>query len=501
MRRLASRQREEGEQRVAHGARLTVGYLGVMMMLIGLILFVPLLALPFWPDEQGYAWCFVVPGAITFGLGALANSLIHGWKKGPLERGQDAVVLVLTWVIATVALSTPFMLACHLSFSEAIFETISGLSTTTFTLLTPEQVPDVVLLHRSLLLYFGGIGLVLVMVSALSDSHGMRIYVTEGHTDRLLPNLKRSAQLIMGIYTMLILIGTLCYVALDMPVFDSLIHAIGAVCTGGFSTHSDSVAFFESVPVEAVTIILMILGGTNCALHMLLLTGRWREFGRDVETRMYFATLVGATLLVTCVLFGQGAYGTLPEAFRQAIFQTVSAITTTGFTSTTQYVTWPAAARMLLILGMIVGSESESTGGGIKQWRIGALAKMVWWEVRDTVTNRRCVHGDMIEHLGHRRRLGVDEQQDILVFSIVYLLTLVAGAFAYELCGFSIPDSLFESASALATAGISCGIATQGASLPVLWISIILMFVGRLEIYPVLTAIARSRLIMRGRRN
>ncbi|MGI6230098.1 MAG: TrkH family potassium uptake protein [Tractidigestivibacter sp.] len=494
------RSKESGElESVATGLDLTIGYLGVMAMLIGVMLLVPLLFLPFWPDEVGYAWCFLAPATVMLGGGAIANMRIHGREKGHLERGQDSVILVLTWTMAMIACAVPFMLACNMSFSAAVFESISGLSTTTFTMLVPEDVPKVVLLFRSLLLFFGGIGLVLIVVSAISDSHGMRLYVTEGHTDRLLPNLKRSAKLILSIYATLIVVGTLAYMAVGVNDFDALIHAIGAVCTGGFSTHSNSIEFFQSIPVEIITCVLMILGGTGCALHMLLITGRRRDFWRDIETRSYAFTLLGGIILTTCVLLVEGTYDNLGDALRCSAFQIISAVTTTGFQSVSTYSEWPSAARLLLILGMVLGAETESTGGGIKQWRVAEVGRMLWWNVRATITHRRRVHSDMIMRLGRRRKLEQDEMTSATVFSLVYLLTLFAGTLAYTLCGHSIGQSFFEFASALGTVGLSSGIAVRGASLPVIWITIAGMFLGRLEIYPIITAFARARLVSQNR--
>lgn len=486
---------------VVEGARLTLGYVGVMSMLIGTMLLVPLVALLAYPAELRYAGCFVIPGTTMIGVGALANSTIAGREKGRLRRGQDALIIVITWLMAMFAGAVPFMCALHLNLTQAVFETISGLSTTTFSILDVERCPHIVLFYRSLLLYFGGIGLVLIMVSAISDAHAMRIFVTEGHTDRLLPNMKRSAQLILTLYTGLIVLGTLAYIAAGVGGFDALLHAIGAVCTGGFSTHASSVAFFRSVPVEIITMILMVLGGSNSALLMLCVTGRVRDVARDAETHAYLWSLGAGCVVVSIILWATGTYHSLAEAVRIGSFQVVSAITTTGYEITNTYAGWPAAARLILILLMLAGAQTDSTGGGIKQWRIAQLVYMMGWEVRDTADHQRRIHSNQIFRLGHRTTLPLEAQQDVLVFVLVYLSTLVAGTLVYTLYGFSIGASLFHFASALSTVGLSTGITQTASPAPLMWATIFGMLLGRLEVYPLLTAIAHVHLVAKRHKN
>lgn len=473
----------------ARGADLTIGYLGVMCILVGCMLLVPLAILPFYPYEAYLAPCFLVPAVVVAVVGWLLQLRIAGREKGRLHKGQDAVVIVLTWLLAMFVGSIPFLLsgACD-TFTQAVFETMSGLSTTTLTVVDVAAAPHVILMYRSVLLFFGGIGLVLVIVSAVSDSHGMRIYSEEGHTDRLLPNLARSARLIMGLYSVFILCGTLALVAAGMPAFDALNHAIGAVATGGFSTQAASIGAYDSPAIEAIIIVLMLMGATNFALHLQLLRRRFGPFFRDGETRAFLTSVVVASLLVTTILFANGTCPTLPDSLRVATFQVVSAITTTGYQTVGSFAGWPSAAMLVLVVVMVFGAETNSTGGGIKQWRAALLMRMTGWQVRDLVTHRRCVHSDMVERYGRRTPIDPKTRQSILVYALVYLTVLLLGTFVYALFGYSIEDSLFQFASALGTVGLSVGITSATANPVILWTTTVGMFLGRLEIYPVLVA-------------
>ncbi|MDD3486339.1 MAG: TrkH family potassium uptake protein, partial [Atopobiaceae bacterium] len=468
------------------GHDLTMGYLGVMSILVGIIILLPLLLLPFYPEELSVARCFLLPGLGAIGVGALLARRIKGRPHGRMYKGQDATVIVLTWLVAMNVGALPFVLTGDYDFSQAVFETMSGLSTTTLTVTDVAAAPHLILMYRSVLLFFGGIGLVLVVVSAVSDTHGMRIYGEEGHTDRLLPNLARSARLIMGIYCLYIGVGTIALTCAGMSVFDALNHAMGAVATGGFSTKADNVAAYDSPLIEVILMVLMMLGATNFMLHMRLLKRRFGTFFRDIETRTFLVATAVAVALVTAILYATGTCPTLASALRVGAFQAVSAVTTTGFQTVPSLAGWPSAAMLVLVVVMVAGAETNSTGGGIKQWRAALLVRMLVWDIRDHVTHRRCVHSNMVERYDRRVPIGAEERQEVLVFVLLYVVVLLAGTFVYTCFGYSLEDSLFQFASALGTVGLSIGIPLETASPWLLWATTIGMFLGRLEIYPVL---------------
>ena len=476
------------------GWRLTLGYLGVMLCIIGCMLLAPLVLLPLHTDEMRYAPAFNIPGLVAVVLGWAGWETIHARPKAPLAPGQDATVIVLTWLLAMTVGALPLLLtgSCR-TYTQAVFETMSGLSTTTFTVLDVERCPQLILLYRSALLFFGGIGLVLIMVSAISDAHGLRIYTQEGHANRLLPNLRRSALLVVRTYVLLICVGTVALTACGMSPFDALNHAVGAIATGGFSTRNASVAAWDSPAIELVLAALMLLGGTNSATLVALLGGRWRAWWRDAETRAYLGCAAVCTLLVAAILWAGSAVNSPLEALRASFFQVVSAETTTGFQTVSSFQGWPAAARLVLIVAMVFGAARESTGGGIKQGRAAVLFRSVWWEVRRRAESRALVHSDRVWRRGRRVAVSKEEQREALAFAFVYLVALVGGSFVYTLYGVPVGDAVFHFASALSTVGLGMGVTSAGAPPVVLWVTTIGMFVGRLEFYPVFVAAARAR--------
>ena len=228
-------------------------------------------------------------------------------------------------------------------------------------------------MHRSTILFFGGIGLVLVMLSVLSDTYGMRLYAAEGHNDRLLPNLLKSARIILTMYLCYILSGVALYCLFGMPLFDALIHSIGALSTGGFSSHAQSIGYYDNIWIEMITIVLMLLGNINFLAHLFLIRGKLRNFFQYCEIRFSFL-VIALAVPVFGFLLCAGMGTALPHALRTALFQVVSALTTTGFQTVDTFVTLPSAALLLLIVLQLIGGGIGSTAGGIKQYRRYARA-------------------------------------------------------------------------------------------------------------------------------
>lgn len=470
---------------------MVVGYLGTMTMLVGGIVLVPLVMLVFYTSETSLAHCFIIPGLAAMLVGYLMTLGIKGKRKARLDKHQDTVVILFTWVIAVAVCSVPFLMTGEYSITGAVFETTSGLSTTGLTVTDVESCSHVFLFYRSVLLFFGGVGLVLIMVSALSDSQGMKLFRAEGHTDQLLPNLARSARLILSIYSGYIIVGTLALVAAGMPWFDSLNHAIAALSTGGFSVRAGSIGSYGSVAIEAIVIVLMILGSTNFMLVLTLLRGHVGAFFKHTETRSYAVCIVAMTVAVALVMVGEGTYASLPESFRVAVFQVVSSLSGTGFQTVDSFTIMPTSVLFLLTLCMLMGGQVGSTSGAIKQLRVAVTVRSLAWSIRDKFSHRRNVHTHKIDRFGTSETLGAEEQHDLIMYVILYITVFLIGSFVFMLFGYTSQDSMFEFSSALGAVGLSVGITGVDANPVIMWTAIAGMFVGRLEIYPVFLGIGR----------
>lgn len=481
------------EKKITSGYPLIINYLGIFAFLIGFINLLPLVLLAFRPEESQYAQYFLIPGLTSIVVGSFVIFLFRKREKGKLERHQDAVLVVLIWLLAILISSVPFMLTGTYNFTQSIFEATSGYSTTGLTVVNVEQTPGMFLLFRSLLQFFGGVGLVLVLTSAISDKFGMRLYSAEGHSDKLVPNLIRSGRTILSIYIGYIAVGSLFYVIFGMPAFDAINHSICAVATGGFSTQAASIGSYNSVPIEIVTMILMILGGTNFFVHLMLIRGKFKNVFHHVEIKLLGILLVIFIPLMTINVISMYD-GRFFYALRVSSFQFISAVTGTGYQTVPNFLNLPTFFILGLIIPMVLGAGMGSTAGGMKQYRVALAFKSMYWNIKDQLSHHKTIRTHFINKLGTKTIVDKDDIIQNHSFLMIYMLVLIIGTVIFSSYGFSVKDSLFEFASALGTVGLSVGITGYTAAPGILWTSTVGMFLGRLEFYVVFVAIAKITL-------
>ncbi len=481
------------EKKVTSGYPLIINYLGIFAFLIGFINLLPLILLAFRPAEMEYAQYFLIPGLTSIFVGSFIIFLFRKREKGKLERHQDAVLVVLIWLLAILISSVPFMLTGTYNFTQSIFEATSGYSTTGLTVVNVEQTPGMFLLFRSLLQFFGGVGLVLVLTSAISDKFGMRLYSAEGHSDKLMPNLIRSGRMILSIYIGYIAIGSLFYVLFGMSPFDAINHSICAVATGGFSTRAGSIGSYNSVPIEIITMVLMILGGTNFFVHLMLIRGKLKNVFKHVEIK-----LLGILLLIFIPLMTINMLSVYDGRFfyslRISSFQFISAVTGTGYQTVPSFLALPSFFMLGIIIPMVLGAGMGSTAGGMKQYRVALAFKSMYWNIKDQLSHRKTIRTHFISKLGTKTIVDKDDIIQNYSFLMIYMLVLIIGTVIFSTFGFSVRDSLFEFASALGTVGLSVGITGYTANPIILWTAALGMFLGRLEFYVVFVAIAKISL-------
>jgi trk system potassium uptake protein TrkH len=274
-----------------------------------------------------------------------------------------------------------------------------------------------------------------------------------------------------------------------MSWFDALNHAFTAVSTGGFSTRAASIGYWNSPAVEAVVMILMLLGTLNFLTAYTFLQGRIRPVLRNNEVRQT-AILILAGVLILLVGTTAGLYPTLGQRLRISFFNTVSAVSTTGF-ATVDYRPWSGLGWLLLIVLMLTGGGTGSTAGGIKQYRINVLFRGLVWEVRRSLLPRRAITEPDVWK-GERRHFFTDRHlRSVALFVFLWLVTFFVGSGLLTAYGYPLQDSLFEFASALSTVGTSVGITSATAPAGVLWIETAAMILGRLEFLPIVIGVVR----------
>lgn len=488
-------------QKELSGYALIFGYLGVVVMLAGVIVLLPLLVLPFYPQEADQARYFIIPGVLSILAGYLMGIVLKGREKGKLEKNQELLIVLAAWIISIVICALPFVLTGKYSFTQAVFEATSGFSTTGLSVVDVAGAPRIFLIHRSVMLFFGGVGLVLVVTSVFAsradgnagarrEPYGMRLYSAEGHSDRLLPSLIESARLIIGIYSGYIIGGTLLYVMLGMSVFDAFNHSVAALSTGGFSTRAESIGYYQSSAIEIVTMVLMLLGCTNFFVHLLILKGKGKEVFRHCETRLALV-LMGAFTPIFVVLLAGGIYNKIPGTIRTALFQIISAFSTTGFQTVPEFTSWSSSLKLLMVVLMLIGGGAGSTAGGMKLYRVSLAGRELLWKFREELHPKKLIQPRAMWRYGKKENIGSREIGEVNTFLMLYLLLFFLGTFIFTLFGYSVEDSMFEFSSAISTVGLSVGITSYGAHPVILWTATAGMFLGRLELFLVFTAGAR----------
>ncbi len=469
------------------------GSMAYVIIMLGVIMLLPILILPFYPDEANQIQCFIVPGVLSIFAGYLIKLFTADYKLTNLNlrRHSGSVIVLLIWIVSILAGSVPFLLTGDYTFTQAIFEATSGFTTTGFTVTNVEEVSHLILLYRSVLHLFGGVGLILILSSVLSNIYGMQLFNAEGHTDRLTPSLLHSARTILYIYLGFIIGGSILYVAFGMHWFDAINHAISAVATGGFSTKNDSLGYWHSVPIDIVTIVLMLLGSTNFMASLLLIKGKFRDFFSHCETRVTMFLIAVVTPIVTVMLLVNNICPNTLSAIDNGLFQVVSILTTTGLSTLNNFLPNASFALIPLFVLMLVGGHSGSTAGGMKAGRVALAARSLFYDVREQIEPKRVVRSREINRFGKNEKILSAEQSHNYTYLFMYMIIGFAGAFGLTLCGNSFTDSVIEFFSALGTVGMSIGVVGLEMSNAEMWIIIGGMIIARLEIYIIILGVSR----------
>lgn len=470
-----------------NSVRAVAGYCGMALIAMGAMLLVPLAVLPAYPEEIPLAPFFIFPGIAAMLAGYLAYFFgVRDAARFALSRAEAAGVTVLIWLLAIAVYALPLILSGTLDVAQAVFESTSGLTTTGLSVVDVSSCPRIMLMHRGMMHYVGGVGLILVLTCVVGDAHGLKIYNAEGHTERLLSRTSSSARMVLVLYTGIIALGALAYVIAGMPLFDAVNISISAVSTGGFAVRPDSMASYGSFAIELITVILMIAGATNFLLNFMLLQGRLKAFSRHAETLAFGGIIVAATAVVAALLFSGGQAETPAQALRVGLFQVVSVMTSTGLQTIPDFGQLIPSILYVLVFLMIVGGEAGSTSGGIKIYRLVVYSKGLMWALRDRFGHRRRIYSNKINRFGKRIECSKDEVYAVQVFVGVYVGLLVICGFLFALFGASMGDAVFEAASCLGNTGIGVGFIQSGSSPIVLMIASAAMLLGRLEIFPLI---------------
>ncbi len=415
-------------------------------------------------------------------------------KVSDITVKEAIVVVVLVWFLFPALSALVYMETGAIPhFPDAYFESVSGFTTTGASILTNiEVLPKSVLLWRSTTHWIGGIGFVVFSLSILpalgaGGAQLIRFESSKAVEERVLPKVKEIAKAILYVYAVLTVVQVVLLELCGMNLYDSVIHTFGTIATGGFSDKNASVAAFNSPAVEMVIAIFMLLGATNLSLYYRAFKKRsLKLFFSYYEVKSLLIIVALSTAFTTFLLYDDGIYSSILQAFRYAFFQVSTAASTTGFAST-DYSNWPPAILALLMILSLVGATSGSTGGGIKQFRFLVMLKTMSREIKKTAHPRLIYRVDL-----GGKVLEIDTLNAIWAFISVYFSLTVLFGFIISISGYDLITSFSASIACITSLGPGLGkVGPAGnfaffSDFDKLLLSVE-MLLGRLEVFPILT--------------
>ncbi len=446
-------------------------------------------------DESIWPFVWAIVAALSLGVAGIVTSKGAGRN---MSRKDGYIVVTLVWIIFSLVGMIPFLVdGCIPDVVAAFFETVSGFTSTGFTVIDNlDSVPHGLLVWRSMTQWVGGIGIIFFTIAIL-PAFGVgevKLFAAEATGpihDKVHPRISVTAKWIGTVY---LLLTALCFGSLalcGMDLFDAVNVSLTTTATGGFFTHSAMFhEVYNSAAIEYVLIFFMFLSGVNFTLiYYTILKGRLRRFFSDAELRFYLSIVVGATLFCTSVLFFTNTSHGLELSFREAMFTVVSLQTTTGFASC-DYTSWHVGLIPIIVFIMFVGGCSGSTSGGFKCVRLSIISRVLYGEVTRILHPRAVVPIKINGHV-----IPTSVIQTLMAFSALYLCALFVGAFLLTFSGtdtmqgLSYSEAFGLSLSSLSNIGLSvdyygplhsCSVLSPASQL----IVSVLMLIGRLEMFP-----------------
>ena len=412
-----------------------------------------------------------------------------------LYTREGFVAVALSWIIMSIFGAIPFVLTGDIPFYvDALFETISGFTTTGSSILTDvESISKASLFWRSFSHWIGGMGVFVFIMAILPMMGGSTMNLMKAESpgpsvSKLVPHVKDTAKILYGIYIAITICEATILRALGMPLFDSLTTTFGTVGTGGFGIRNDSIAGYS--PAIQITItVFMILSGINYTAYFYILTGKIKELFKIEEVRWYLAIIFGSVAVITWNV--RSLYPTFSETLRHAFFQVGSIITTTGY-ATTDFDLWPALSKTLLVTLMFIGACAGSTSGGIKVSRILILLKTIRKDLSLIIHPRQVkkirMDGHPVDH---------ETLRSANVFLVVYFVLLLTSMLLISVDEFDFSTNFTSVVTVLNNIGPGLNLVgpTQNFSIFSPFSKFVLMFdmlAGRLELFPMMILLMPS---------
>ena len=467
---------------------------GQLLLIEGLFM---LTVLPVTYLHRGlYAFSMPFSALITLLTGFILLIATRNHKDEKTTSRDGVYVVCISWLVLSLFGAMPYLLSKSVpNFTDGFFEALSGFTTTGATIMTQiESLPKDILLWRSMTQWLGGLAIIVFTVAILPylGMSGMQLFVAEINGinyDKLHPRIMHTVRRIWGLYLFFTLLETLLLYFGDMDFYDAICHSMSTISSGGFSTRTESIGAFSNYS-QVVVSVFMVLSGCNFSL--LLLSLSWKSFAlfknQEFRNFLLYILIIGIGIGLVLVFVCQMSFG---NAFRQSFFSVISSLTTTGF-FVGNYTVWPSFLWIVLFLLMFIGGCSGSTSGGVKIFRHLIFVKNSVLELK------RIIHPNAVLPVKvNEKSISTGGVNKNLSFIFIYFLVFVAGSIILLFTGADFNTAIGASVAALSNVGTGIGQVGPGGTyvaftLGSKWVLMLLMLLGRVELFSLITLLSRS---------
>ena len=462
-------------------------YLGYIMQGLGIVLLSPIIVELIYGDYFNCIYFIIPCMMISFALGTI---FVRSYKNNEMLKLKYAMVVSsLAWLWASLISAVIMVFYVNAPFIDAFFENMSAWTGSGLTLFADVEIlPYSILFLRSLEQWIGGLGVVVIFVTALirSGTSAAQLYKSEAREEKLSPNIRNTVRKSLQIYLLFTGLGLALYILAGLPVFDAINLTFTTISTGGMSIKNANVGFYHDNIVYAITMFLMILGATSFTVHYKIIKTRGKSFFKDIQVQVMLSLIILATLGVIFLTRNEPV---------ETLFHVISAITTTGanISSPAYMTTWPSLSLMVLMVLMMIGGSSGSTVGAMKIIRVITAIK----GINLTLTKLISPQGRVLSVKIAGKKLKETEIREATAYLFLYLVFLLFGWGVFLYFGYDPFQSLFDIISTQGNVGLSLGVIGPGLPDAIKIVLTFLMWIGRLEIIPVLILIRAFALALK----
>lgn len=448
---------------------------GILMIGIGVMCLVPIIVDLLFLEFNAVG--FLMPGLISICTGLICMKALDKYDLNRIRLKHGMIISALVWLWASIIGGLVFYFVTDINIIEGIFESMSALTGSGITIYPDVEVlPYSILFFRGFQQWIGGLGIIMLIISFLSKpgTASSRLYQSEAREDRLRPSIKATIKESFKIYLIYTIAGIILYVIAGMPIFDAVCNTFSIISTGGMSVKNANIGFYHNDLINMITIVLMILGATSFLVHYQIIKTRGKSLIHDLQFKVMITLIAITSLLI---------YFISHIVPMDILFHIVSAITTTGASiqGSTVMGTWPANVLIIIMTLMIIGGSNGSTVGALKLMRVITFFKGIYKNLRGILSPNSVIN---LEISGKKITDGVVAESGNYI--TLYLICILVSWILLCSFGHDPFNSLFFAISMQGNVGLEIGQMSQTIELPLKVLGIFAMWIGRLEIYPVL---------------